>query len=185
MDKSLVDLMETHKQNYLQKNGKNSFFKKDQKIDCAKEISNTFSLEDMIRLTMYNIPNTNKVVFDYNVFKLYAHPANFDNIVNGAISVYNTVLLTFSDLEVHMFIDTFSMSAAERYKNAINLFCNKCMNSTTKYSKLITKTYIYHTPSMIQNISILLKPFIDKDINEKIVYYSKAESTDLIKKLLA
>lgn len=182
---SLVDLMEKYKQNYLDTNGKNSFFKKSQKIDCAKEISQNFSLEDMIKLTIYNIPNTNKVVFDYNVYKLYAHPDNFDIIVNSVIAVYDTVLLTYLKFEVHMLLDSFSISAAERYKGAISAFCNKCMVANTMYASLISNIFIYHTPSMIENISTLLRPFIDQSMNSRIVYYSKKESTELLKKLFS
>jgi hypothetical protein len=182
---SIVDLMEKYKNNYLKSNGKNSFFKKSQKMDCAKEISQSFSLEDMIHKTVFIIPNTNKVVFDYNVYKLYAHPDNFDNIINEVLSVYDTVLLEFSGFEVHILLDTFSISAAERYKDAIRSFCNKCMNANTAYSNLITKIYIYHTPSMIENISTLLRPFIDQSVYSKLIYYTKAESNELIKQLLA
>jgi len=42
---------------------------------------------------------------------------------------------------------------------------------------------IYYTPSMIESISTLLRPFIDKDVGERIILYSKAESPELIKKM--
>ena len=182
---SLVGLMEQYKDEYLQSKGKNTFFKKNQKIDCAKEISQTFSLEDMIQQTVFNIPNTNKIVFDYNVYKLYAHPGNFETIVEGVIRLYDNVLLTYSSFEMHVLLNSFSISAAERYKHAIQLFCNKSINSDTQYSELITNIYIYHTPVMIESISTLLKPFIDKRITNKVVYYSKGESDDILKKLFA
>jgi hypothetical protein len=185
MQSSLIDLMEKYKEDYLQKNGKNTLFKKNQKMDCAKEMSQTFSLQDMIQRTIYNIPNTNKIVFDYNVYKLYAHPDNFDNIVEGVICVYDDVLSRYATFEVHMLLNSFSMSAAERYKGAINSFCNRCMNANTMYSNLITNIFIYHTPSMIEAISTLLKPFIDQSINNKIIYYSKAVSDNALKNLFA
>jgi len=180
---SLVDLMEQCKDQYLNTNGKNTFFKKSQKIDCAKEICQTFSLQDMIQKTVYNIPNTNKVIFDYNVYKLYAHTDNFETIVNSVISIYDDVLKNYTNLEVHVLLNSFSVSAAERYKGAIMLFSIKSTNSSIAYSDLIEKIYIYHTPSMMESISTLLKPFIDKRITNKVVYYSKADSDELIKKL--
>lgn len=179
----LICLMEKYKQDYLQEKGKNTFFKKSQKIDCAKELSQAFSLEDMIHRTIFNIPNTNKVVFDYNVYKLYAHPDNYEKIVNGVILVYDDVLLRYPTFEVHMLLNSFTISAAERYKGAIHSFCNRSMNANTTYSDLITNVFIYHTPSMMDSISTLLRPFIDQTINKKIVYFSKSESDDLIKKL--
>jgi hypothetical protein len=175
--------MEQYKDEYFQSKGKNTFFKKNQKMDCAKEISQTFSIEQMIERTVYNIPNTNKVVFDYNVFKLYAYSENFETIVDGVIRLYDSVLLRYSSFEVHVLLNSFSISAAERYKNAIQMFCNKSINSDTQYSELITNIYIYHTPTMIESISTLLRPFIDKRITNKVVYYSKGDSDELLKKL--
>jgi hypothetical protein len=84
-----------------------------------------------------------------------------------------------------MLLNSFSISAAERYKSAINSFVNRCMNSNTEYSNLITNVFIYHTPSMMESISTLLKPFIDQSINNKIIYYTKAESDELLKKLFS
>lgn len=37
---------------------------------------------------------------------------------------------------------------------------------------------------MIDSIRALLRPFIDNDVYEKIVMYSKSESPELLKKLL-
>ena len=180
-----MELMEKYKEEYLKKNGKNTLFKKNQKIDCAKEMSQKFSLEDMIRRTIFNIPNTNRIVFDYNAYKLYAHPDNFDTIIEGVISVYDDLLTRYKTFEVHMLLNSFSISAAERYKSAINSFVNRCMNSNTEYSNLITNVFIYHTPSMMDSISTLLKPFIDQSINNKIIYYTKAESDERLKNLFS
>lgn len=183
MADTLVSEMEKHKNDYLDKNGKNIFLKKNQKMDCAKEISQTFSLEDMIKKTVFNLPNTNYVIFDYNVFKLYGHPDNYETIVNTIILIYNELLLNYPSFEVHILLKSFSISAAERYKGAIQLFCNRSMNSNNAYSVLISKVYIYHTPSMIESISKLLNPFIDNNIRKKIVYYTKSESDEVIRKL--
>jgi len=81
-------------------------------------------------------------------------------------------------------LDTFSISAAERYKQAIQLFCKKCMNSSTKYGDLMSTMYIYYTPSMMTSISALLKPFINPNIPERIIMYNKAESEPLWKQIL-
>ena len=93
-----MELMEKYKEEYLKKNGKNTLFKKNQKIDCAKEMSQKFSLEDMIRRTIFNIPNTNRIVFDYNAYKLYAHPDNFDTIIDVNVKF---ILVTLNKLLIN------------------------------------------------------------------------------------
>jgi len=181
---SLLEAIENYKVNYYQVQGKNSFFfKKTQKLDCAKEISQKFDLASMINTTIYRIPDTNKIIFNYPVFKLYANPENYEAIVQGVLNVYDEVLKLFSDFEAHIILDGFTISAAERYKEVIKLFCQKCMNSNTNYAIATKEMHIYYTPSMIESISTLFRPFIDPTINERMILHSKSESEELIKKL--
>jgi hypothetical protein len=179
----LLDKMEKFKSDFLENNGKNTFFKKSQKMDCAKKMCQTFNLEDMIKKTVYIIPGTNKIMFDYTIFKLYACPDNYNNVVDYILKLYDCLLLKYSSFEANVILDSFTISAAERYKGVIQTFCNKCMNSETKYSKLTERMNIYYTPSMMESISTLLKPFIDKDVGERIFLFSKLESPELVKKL--
>jgi hypothetical protein len=180
---SLVDLMEKCKEEYYQKENKNIFFKKGQKLDCAKKISETFSLEDMLNATVYILPNTNKIVFNYPIFKLYANNDVYNIVIQKVITLYDILLTTYTTFEVHISLDTFTITAAERYKSIIQLFCEKCMNSQTSYIQHLQGMYVYYTPSMIESISTLLKPFIDASILHRITYYSKGDSKSLLEKL--
>jgi len=179
----LFTQMEKFKNDYLINQGKNNFFKKTQKNACAKELCNSFNLQEMMGKTIYIIPNTNKILFDYTVFKLYAHEDNYETFVNYVIELYDNLLKIYANFETHIILHTFTVSAAERYKTIIQLFCKRCMNSTTKYSKLITKNHIYYTPSMMESIATLLKPFIDKDIINNILLISKADSPTILNEL--
>ena len=100
------------------------------------------------------------------------------------LHLYDIVLSTNTKIQVHVLLDTFTVSAAERYKECISIFCKKCMNSSTRYSKLIEKMYIYNTPSMVENISLIIKPFIDPNVGQCVVLFSKADSPAMIKQLL-
>jgi hypothetical protein len=180
---SLVEMMEKYHKEYYQSQGKNMFFKKGQKLDCAKEMSKVFQLEEMIQQTTYIIPETNKIVFNYTIFKLYANDDNYQTIIQKVITLYDEILVNHAKFEAHVILDTFTISAAERYKNAIKMFCEMCMNSNTKYTEFMEKMYIYYTPSMIESIATILRPFIDTSIQSRIVYYSKVESKELLEKL--
>jgi hypothetical protein len=179
----LLIQMEKFKNNFLHTEGKNNFFKKSQKLECAKKMSQTFNLQDMIQKTVFNIPDTNKIMFDYTIFKLYACPDNYNEIVDYIIKLYDSILVKYPTFEANVNLDTFTISAAERYKGVIKTFCSRCMNSETKYSQLTEKMNIFYTPSMIESISTLLKPFIDKDVGKRIILISKADSPELIKQL--
>jgi hypothetical protein len=179
----LMESMEKLKNTFYNSNGKNTFFKKNQKLDCAKTLCETLNLDEMIAKTMYIIPGTNKIVFQYILFKMYAHPDYYEKIVSYILHLYDVVLSVHPNIQVHVLLDSFTVSAAERYKDCISIFCKKCMNSATRYSKLIEKMYIYNTPSMVENISLIIKPFIDPNVGQCVVLYSKAESPAMLKSL--
>jgi len=175
--------MEKCKEDFYQTENKKTFFKKSQKMDCAKKVSETFPIEKMIDTTIYIIPNTNKIILNYPIFKLYATEKIYPNIIEKIMTLYEILLETYSTYEVHFILDTFTITAAERYKNVINMFCKGCINSRKNYIDYLHKMYIYYTPSMIESISTILKPFIDPLVTERLVYYSKAESKSLLEKL--
>ena len=110
----LLDQMEQFKSDFLVREGKNSFFKKGQKLDCAKKMSQTFNLQDMIQKTVFIIPGTNKIMFDYTIFKLYACPDNYYKIVDYIITLYDWLLLQYPTFEANIILDSFTISAAER-----------------------------------------------------------------------
>ena len=58
---------------YYSKNTKNRIFKKDQKIDCAQYVTQHISLDELIENTLYYVPNTNILIYDYTVYKTYIH----------------------------------------------------------------------------------------------------------------
>jgi translation elongation factor EF-G len=181
----LLAKMNKYKEDFLDKEGKNSFFKKSQKLDCAKQMSQAFNLSEMIQKTIFIIPNTNKIMIDYTIFKLYACPDNYTSIVNYIINLYDTILTSYTMFEVHLILDSFTISAAERYGGIIKEFCGKCMALETKYSKLTQLMIIYYTPSMVESIATLLKPFIDANVEKRIVLISKADSPGKLAKLFS
>lgn len=180
---SLVLLMEKCKDQYYENEKKNFFFKKGQKMDCAKKMTETFPIEDMLKTTIYIIPNTNKIVFNYTIFKLYANEQVYSNVIQKVIDSYDIILSQYPDFEIHVILDTFTITAAERYKNVIKLFCEKCMSSKVNYTQRLKGMYIYYCPSMIESISTLLKPFIDPVIISRVTYYSKVESPALLEEI--
>lgn len=179
----LLNQMENFKNEYYKSEKKNMFVKKNQKLNFAKKMSETFNLEDMIQRTVFIIPGTNKICFDYTVFKLYACPDNYEKIMDYVIGLYEFTLLQYPNFEANIILETFTISAAERYKHAIHQFCNKCMTFKSEHGKLITAINIYYTPSMIDTISALLKPFVDKDVVKMVVFFSKEESPELLHEL--
>lgn len=169
---------------YASSGGKNSIFKKQQKFECATTICENMGIDELIQKTFYRIPNTNKIYGDYTVFKLYANPTNFEYISFKLLELTNSVYSEYGDYEAHINLDSFTISACERYKSFITTYCDKCFGcrpSDTDDTKCnLSKMYIYNTPSVIDSISKILKPLLHPDVRNRIVYYNKKDSPGIL-----
>jgi len=157
---------------------KNIFFKNNQKTKCANEISKQMNLPDLIHDTMYIIPDTNKVFFNYTVFKLYANQENYDAIVMNVLKLFKECIQKYNCFEIHVDLKSFTVSAATRYLTLIKTFCNECLKSNTEYGELATNLFIYNTPGMMEQISVMLKPFLHIDMRKKLICFNKQDSLE-------
>jgi len=173
-----INSMEKMKQEYYKENPKHMFFKKSQKMDCAKQLteSQDFHLETAIKNTVFILSDSNRIFFNYEIFKYYGHDENFDAIVNYILSLILLCISKFENFEFHINLHSFTISAAQRYNPAIKLFMGKCISEKTEFSKLLKKMVIYNAPKLMYEISLLLKPLIDPIITDKIVLCNKDET---------
>ena len=174
---------------YINDGGKNTFFKNAQKQKCSEIVNSQFNLYDLLQNTVYIIPGTNKIYLDYPRFKQFANNTNSCEIIDYIIGLLNHCTTQYGPYELHINLKGFSVSAADRYKSHIQLFCGKCYSlnnkSTISFAQLLLKMYIYHTPSVIETITKLFSPFIDPEIPKKIVFLSKDSSSELLDSLLS
>jgi hypothetical protein len=171
--------------NFYSTNQKNMLFKAKQKEECASIISNQLSLEDLLHNTFFIIPNTNKIFIDYLVFKTFIHPSNYNIALNHIISLTTYCINKYNEYEVHINLNTFTISAAQRYKDVVKLYTDYCLSSDTQFSNTLTGMFIYNTPNVMDNIITILGPFIDNTVKRKIHLKNKSESPELIKLLLS
>lgn len=155
---------------YYQQNPKPTIsFTNNQKMNCAKTVSQHIQIDQLFQKTVYNLPETNKVYFDYIIFKTFAHPAIYDKLLDDIIVLLTGCIQTYGSIEIHINLNTFTMTAAQRYKPIIQLFCNKCLqNTNTAISTHVTNMYIYNSPKMINTLSTVFAGFIDDNIQSKI-----------------
>jgi hypothetical protein len=182
-ENNLLKEVEQFQNTYYSKNSKNIFFKSKQKMDCAAQISQEFDIGRLIEKTVYLVPNTNRVYFDYTMFKLYGNPDNYQMIVKYVMSVFQHCIETYGEFELHVNLNSFTITAAERYRAAIELFCNECMKGRTRYASLLTKMCIYNSPGMIEHVTGLFGGMIDPLIRERLVIYNKEETGSKIEEL--
>lgn len=175
---------------YYLNNRKGVLFKKIQKIDLAKSIANQFDLKTLITNSIYIIPNTNSIFLDYTILKLYMHVDNYNVLIDYFLFLLDDIIQKYKTYNIHINLDTFTISAAERYKPLLELYNEKCLTLSINkyenemYANLVDNLYIYNTPNIIDTIIMLFKPFITHDMNTKIHYETKQNSPKLLEKLL-
>ena len=163
-----TDYYDTHK--------KNTFFKKQQKFECAEMVCSRIPLETLINQTCWIIPNVNKLVFDYRIFKMYANPANYMVIVDNVMVFCNWCVKEYGTFEFNFNLESFTISAAERYKDAVVLFCDECFKRNTHFSDYLITMNFYNIPTVVDQISRMLLPIIPVETRPKLRLFTKAES---------
>ena len=165
-----IKITELQTQYYKQHPKTIIFNKSHQKLDCASTITQNIQIDKLFAKTVYILPNTNQIHFDYLLFKTYGHPAIYEAIVNYIINLVTNCIKQHNTFELHVNMQSFTMTAAQRYKDVIQLFCIRCLqrDQNDKLSSHLINMYIYNSPKMIGTLSNLFAGFIDDAIRAKI-----------------
>lgn len=177
-ESQVLDQIAKSQQQFYEENSKKRFFKNNQKLQCAKQVANQVDLQQMINLTYFNIPNTNIVYFNYMMFKTYASDDVKDALYTRFCSVISETLAKYGQFEMHCNLQTFTVSAAQRYYSMIT----SSIDENDDFSSKMTALHVYHTPSVIEQIVMVLKKSVGQFAN-RTVFHKKDESDALIQKL--
>jgi len=175
------DLQKLQNEFYNNSN-KNMFFKNKQKLNCATNISSFYDLNTLLTNTFVVIENTNKIYMDYTVFKLYANPDNYNNIIAYLYKLIEYCIEIYGSYEVHVNLDTFTVSSCQRYQDIIKKYCNMCLNNSTEFNVKLIKVHLYNIPNVFDTISQILNPFIDNIVLNKMMKYNKTDTKGLLEK---
>ena len=163
---------------YSESGGKNVFFNKQQKYDCAKQVVSQVSLEVLLVRTCIIVENTNCVHIEYPLLKMYASPEIFEKIADYIIMNFQKIKDTYGSLQVFLNLDGFTVSAAERYKKLIEVFCMKCFQRNTGFAPVVLKFVVYNSPNVMDAIRHIVMPFMEENVKAKLCVFSKKDSDE-------
>ena len=178
---NILDNIAKLQEEYYLKNQKNIFFKKSQKNECASMVAANMDANTLFSKTLFIIPEKKSIYFDYTVFKTYMTPELFENFLEYEYNLTHEWVKTIDLYELHLNIQTLSISAFERYRGFIDKVLQRYPPVSPTAIKM-SKLYVYYTPNIIEQIMNLLSPFI-QHLREKLVFYSKADSPDFLDNL--
>lgn len=173
MSQVTTDLMSTIEglqKQYYKMNNKNSFFKKSQKYECADLVTNQIGIDTILSKCIYVFDN-NKIYIDYSVFKTFANPNNYHDISVFLANNINDCVKLYKTFEIHINLDTITISAIERHRLVILGFAEH--GQRNGYDKYLTNMEIYNTPSFITTTTSILSSFISPKVTELVKIHTK------------
>jgi len=180
-NKQTVERMISIQNEFFTKNTKNQVFKKTQKFDCAKYITDNLDINEMIEEAVFTLPGTNIIFIDYLIFKMFAHEETYDHIIDHIMNLFDYCIKYYGNMQVNLNLRTFTVSATERYVPAIKQFCNRCLNHNTNYTEYMTAFRILNTPSVMEMVIKVVKPFVEKDVINKLTFLNKNDTIQYCK----
>lgn len=184
MNKELTEKLEELKNNYYQTNQKKRIFKNAQKKDCAENICNNVDINVLLQNTFTTYPNSSVIYLHYPIFKTYANDNNIETMTNYLFSIIRSHVNNYGGYEMHINLDTYTVTAHERYKNMFIVFFDMCNKDELIFSDKLLKMNVYNCPSVINTLHSFFSRFIDKKVMGKITMYDKKNSKNHYDKLL-
>ena len=111
MSKDILNDLNEFKNKYYNENKKKSIFNKnEQKYELAREVLSKFDINMLLKKTAYIIPNTNKLFVNYQIFKQFAHPENYEIFVKYVQNMIPFLIEKYGEFECHIDIVKVSIS---------------------------------------------------------------------------
>jgi len=183
-DNNFLNEINRLKNEFYANQQKNMFFKSKQKNECANIISNSFNIEQLLQQTFYLIPNTNIVYINYELFKTFVNPEIYADVITYIRNLFTHCIDVYGSYNVHLNLNSFTVSAAQRYKELISLYNTECLKYNSKLAVKIDNFIIYNTPNVIETIANVLSPLIETHVKERIIIHNKTESVKLLDEFL-
>ena len=92
-DKNILYEMQEIENSLYQNQSKNMFFKKTQKNQIAKSISEQFNLKQLLANSVYIIPSTPDCIYlDYPTLKMFIHEDIYQELIDHILVLYDTCI---------------------------------------------------------------------------------------------
>ena len=182
--KNILDAIRVNQDDFYLGSMNTILTKRLNKVKCTEYITSTIPLDVLISNTLYSIKNTNKIFVNYLLFKTFANVSNYQEIINKIIELIIITKNIYGSYEIHINLDSLSITALERYKNIFQLYYDTCCNIGLHYDDTMKMINIYNTPSIVNSLSLILIKFTDDSIKKKMNFFTRDQSKEILLELL-
>ena len=167
----ILNKIESARNEYYSENQKNTFFKKQQKFDCAETIVNNIDL-NMILPVMFKL-EANNIVFNYSIFKAVASPNIYMNIAQYLFQITDSIIQSHGTYNLRADLAGLTMSAIERYKSFLSLVSGEGQRNGKGFLKHLELIHIHNPPTFVEYLCGIVIPIVDPAIKDRFVIYMK------------
>lgn len=164
---SILEKIDSLKNNYYTENKKNTFFKNNQKFDCANTIVQQMNKTDLFNSII--LINENQLLVNYTMFKTIIHPDIYMDLIHFIFQQNDTILQTNGMYDVIIDLKGLTMTGVERYKDFITTLSLEGQRNGKNFLQKLGQVRIVNPPFMISNIGKILLPLMDPVVRGKIV----------------
>jgi hypothetical protein len=167
----ILNKIESARNEYYSENQKNTFFKKQQKFDCAETIVNNIDL-NMILPVMFKV-ETNNIIFNYSVFKAIASPNIYMTLAQYLFQITDSIIQSYGTYSLRVDLAGLTMSAIERYKSFLVLVSGEGQRNGKGFLKHLELIHVHNPPTFVEYLCGIVIPIVDPAIKDRFVIYMK------------
>ena len=171
MDADILKKIQSARNQYYTENQKNTFFKKQQKFNCAETITNNIDI-DAILPFMFKV-DQNTIDVNYNIFKTVASPAVYMKMAIYLLQLTEGIINTYSRYNLHVDLSGLTMSAIERYKGFVSLVSGEGLKNGKGLLKYLEFVHVFNPPTFVEYLCGIVIPIVDPSIKDRIVIHMK------------
>lgn len=169
----IMSKINSAKEQFYSDNHKNTFFKKQQKFDCATKIMAGLDLNDV--LSKVFMVSEDAIVFNYTLFKSVAHPDYYPNMADYLFMTSSNLIDIHGSYRIFVNCNGITISAIERYKEFVSVVSKRGLDNNRGLLAKLNVVNICNPPSFVDHGLKIIIPLVDINLWSKICIVQDAK----------
>ena len=162
----IMSKINSAKEQFYSDNHKNTFFKKQQKFDCATSVMSGLNLNDVLANVF--VVSEDAIIFNYSLFKTVAHPEYYPKMAEYIFMISSNLIEKYDTYRIFVNCNGVTISGLERYKEFVTVVSKMGLANDKGLLTKLTVVHIYDPPSFVDHGLKILIPLIDNNLWTKI-----------------
>ena len=154
------------KEQFYNDHQKNTFFKKQQKFECATSVMSGLNENDVLASVF--MVSEDVIVFNYKLFKTVAHPDYYTKMADYLFFASSNLIAAYGSYRIFVNCNGVTISAIERYKDFVSVVSKRGLINDKGLLAKLSIIQIYDPPSFVDHGLKIIIPLVDNNLWSKI-----------------